>query len=111
MRTRQSGLDLTVVQRGFNTVTVTVGGLYLATRSVIVTIIGTAAASLLTCWALWLVQRRGRTDEGRESQSSAIDQTEPRPTCWGISGAHQREICPEALEPPRKGRCPSRRRA
>jgi hypothetical protein len=36
-------------QRTLNTVTVTVGGLYLTTHSVIVTIIGTTAASLLAC--------------------------------------------------------------
>lgn len=49
MQPPKSKLDLAVARRGFNTVTVTVGGLYLAMYSVIVTIVGTAAASLLTC--------------------------------------------------------------
>lgn len=50
-------------QRAFNTTTVTVGGLYLATHSVVVTITGTAAASLLTCWTLWLARRDRAANE------------------------------------------------
>ena len=38
----------------FNTAAVTIGGLYLATHSVAVTPVGTLAATVLTCWALWL---------------------------------------------------------
>jgi membrane protein implicated in regulation of membrane protease activity len=68
MRTRQSELDLTVTQRGFKTMTVTIAGLYLATQSVTVTIVGTAAASVLTCWALWLAQQRRRTEASQKSQ-------------------------------------------
>jgi hypothetical protein len=61
MRTaHRSELDLTANQKVFNTVTVTVGGLYLATHSVLVTLIGTAAAGLLTGWTTWLSHRRNR---------------------------------------------------
>lgn len=42
------------VQKVFNTATVTVSGLYLATHSVLVTFIGTFAASLLSGWTTWL---------------------------------------------------------
>jgi hypothetical protein len=38
----------------FNTAIVAVGGLYLATHSVTVTLIGTAASTALTCWAIRL---------------------------------------------------------
>ena len=64
MRTRQPEADPTLAQKGFNTVTLAVGGLYLATHSVIVTLIGTAAAGLLACWALWVTNhgKRARAD-------------------------------------------------
>jgi hypothetical protein len=50
--------DLPAVKQVFNTATVAVGGLYLATHSVIVTLIGAMTGCLLTCWALWLAHRR-----------------------------------------------------
>jgi hypothetical protein len=46
----------------------TVVGLYLATHSVILTIVGTTASALITFWSLWLPQRsrqsRLDTDSG-----------------------------------------------
>jgi hypothetical protein len=42
------GLNLIAAARVFQTVTVTVGGLYLATHSVTVTMIGTCAATAIT---------------------------------------------------------------
>jgi hypothetical protein len=62
--------DFSTAQRTFNTVTSTVGGLYLATHSVIVTLAGAAAGSLLTCWALWLAHRREEVSAGQKSLSS-----------------------------------------
>ena len=50
MRTQHlANLKLAAATRTFSTATVTVGGLYLATHSVPVTITGTVAPSLLTC--------------------------------------------------------------
>jgi hypothetical protein len=46
------------VQHIFNTATVTVGGLYLSTHSVVVTITGTIAATALTGWSIWVSSRR-----------------------------------------------------
>jgi hypothetical protein len=40
--------------RLISAMTVAVGSLYLGTHSVLVTLIGTGAASLLACWTLWL---------------------------------------------------------
>ena len=51
----QSEADLT--QWTFNNAAVTVGGLYLATHSVVVTLIGTAAVTLLIGWTAWLPRR------------------------------------------------------
>lgn len=68
--------DIGTAQRTFNTVTVTVGSLYLASRSVTVTLIGTAAASLLTCWALWLARREHTTND-RERQLPTSATSEP----------------------------------
>jgi hypothetical protein len=59
--------DIETVPRAFNTITVAVGSLYLATHSVLVTITATAAAGLLTCWVLWLA-RRERAADDREHQ-------------------------------------------
>jgi hypothetical protein len=53
--------SLTTAQRTFHTVVVAVGGLYIATHSVVVTAIGTIAATALACWAPWLVQHRLRS--------------------------------------------------
>jgi hypothetical protein len=47
--------ELVTATRAFNTLTITVGGLYLTTHSIIVTIIGTAA-SLFGCWTRWLAR-------------------------------------------------------
>jgi hypothetical protein len=56
----QSHQDLTTARTIFNTATVTVGGLYLATNSVTVTVIGTVAAAVVTGWAIWLAHSRKR---------------------------------------------------
>lgn len=52
-------LDLGPAREMLNSATVTVGGLYLATHSVTVTLIGAAAACVMAGWAL-LAPGRGR---------------------------------------------------
>jgi hypothetical protein len=69
--------ELVTATRAFNTVTITVGGLYLATHSIVVTITGTAAASLFGCWTLWLA-RRGRAVINQDRQLPASGPTGPR---------------------------------
>jgi hypothetical protein len=44
-------------QQAINSLIVTVGGVYLATHSVTVTIVGTVASTLLIAWRLWLTHR------------------------------------------------------
>jgi len=62
---KTSAPETAAVQRIFNTATVTVGGLYLTTHSVTVTAIGTAAATIVECWSIWLNQ--GRLDTTSDS--------------------------------------------
>jgi hypothetical protein len=58
-RTRQPERRSGAAQQAVNSTAVTVGGIYLATHSVIVTVVGTAASTLLTAWALWLARSSG----------------------------------------------------
>lgn len=44
-------------QRIFNTATVAVAGLYVATGSIIVTVIGAAASTVVACWSIWLARQ------------------------------------------------------
>jgi len=44
----------------------TVGGLYLVTHSVVVTLIGAAASTVLTCWFKWLTYKRDQPQASRE---------------------------------------------
>ena len=71
--TRRSARDLVAARTLFSTATATVGGLYLATHSVAVTVIGTTASTALTCWAMWLPYKRNRALASREQ---AIPDTE-----------------------------------
>lgn len=64
-KAKTSAPETVAAQRIFNTATVTVGGLYLATHSVTVTAIGTAASTIVECWAIWL--NPGRLDTTSDS--------------------------------------------
>ena len=66
-----SARDATAVQRLFNTATVTVGGLYLATHSVPVTAIGGAASTVMTCWSIWMDHRKQQSPSQSETLISA----------------------------------------
>lgn len=70
MAERRPAHDLTAAKAACNTVTVTVGGLYLATHSVMATLVGTTASTVLTCWAMWSPYSRKQTLADRE-QSAA----------------------------------------
>jgi hypothetical protein len=59
-RTQGSEPDITSTQQVINATAVTVGGIYLTTHSVSVTIVGAAASTLLNVWALWLAHRRNQ---------------------------------------------------
>jgi hypothetical protein len=58
--------NLRAAEHVFNTATAAVGGLYLATHSIIATIAGTAAATALGGWHLWLSHRREHTQADRK---------------------------------------------
>lgn len=79
MRTeRRPGLDVRAATRVFQTATATVGGLYLATHSLMVTAIGTCAATALTTWATWL--NRPDDPTGTATEWEAIEAaTAPEP--------------------------------
>jgi hypothetical protein len=61
-RTRAHGTEPSVVgtQQAINSLAVTVGGIYLATHSVTVTVVGATASTLLTGWTLWLAEQRNQ---------------------------------------------------
>jgi hypothetical protein len=50
----RSKRDLATVQKLFNTATITVGGLYLTSHSIAVTLIGATAGMTVTGWSMWL---------------------------------------------------------
>jgi hypothetical protein len=54
-RTYRPRASLAATQCAFQTVAVAVSGLYIATHSVAVTMIGTTAATAMTGWAVWLL--------------------------------------------------------
>jgi hypothetical protein len=51
---RRAGCELVAARRAFNAVIVTVGSLYIATRSIDVTVAGSVIAAALSGWAMWL---------------------------------------------------------
>jgi hypothetical protein len=61
---RRGERNLFEIQKIFNAVTVTVGGLYLTTHSVAVTLIGAAAGAAVTGWTTRLEYNRTRTMAG-----------------------------------------------
>lgn len=75
--------EIDLAEKIFNTATVTVGGLYLATHAVIVTLIATAAASLLTGWTMWLSHRRASRQLARRRVCRQQDQ--PGHALWHSS--------------------------
>ena len=62
--------DLIAAQRTFNSATVTVGGLFIATHSIVVTVTGTVAGMALCGWSMWLV-RHGETHADRSVPARA----------------------------------------
>lgn len=76
-QTKQSERDAAAIQRIFNTATVAVGGLYLATHSVTVTAIGTIASAAVTCWSTWMANYRLDTRSTRSTGKSNAVSAEP----------------------------------
>lgn len=66
--THHSGHDLAIAGRVFNMAITAVGGLYLATHSIVVTMAGAATACLLACWVLWSAYQRDRNIACSEAQ-------------------------------------------
>jgi hypothetical protein len=59
--------DLATAQKLFNTATITVGGLYLTSHSVAVTLIGTTAGMGVTGWSMWLEYNRSGSNSCSET--------------------------------------------
>ena len=68
---RCTGPHLTAADHVFNTATVAVAGLYLATHSVVVTITGTVAAIALRGWSMWLSCLQDRSLVSHRALSAA----------------------------------------
>jgi hypothetical protein len=66
--------DLAGARAIFSSATITVGGLYLSTHSIIVTVIGTLAATALACWAMWLPRGEDRTLTNTEESRAPVQQ-------------------------------------
>jgi hypothetical protein len=64
--------DLAAAKTIFNTAAVMAGCLYRATGSVTATLIGTAGASILSGWTMWLLNNRQQFSPP-EPQAPAID--------------------------------------
>jgi hypothetical protein len=71
-RTHGAEPIMTNAQQAINAIAVTVGGIYLATHSVIVTVVAMIASTLLTAWALWLARRRDQLPAGDAQESETI---------------------------------------
>ena len=66
--------DLSAARAFFSSATITVGGLYLTTHSIAVTLIGTTAATALACWALWLPHGQDRALIDTEAPATPVQQ-------------------------------------
>ena len=66
-------------EQTYRMITVTAGGLYLATHSVTVTALGTAAATVLFGWSMWLTHRSelALLDGARSSPASNEREADP----------------------------------
>lgn len=62
--TRHGERNLPGTQKIFNAATMTVGGLFLTTHSVAVTLIGAAVGAVITGWTTWLEYNQPRTIAG-----------------------------------------------
>jgi hypothetical protein len=88
---RRRKRNLAEVQKIFNAVTVTVGGLYLTTHSLAVTLIGTASGAVVTGWTIrleyhqtWTMASSGTlVREAGETTGTASDAT---------GGAHDGQV-------------------
>ena len=61
LRAHRRAGDLSSAQPAFNTATGAIGALYLATHSIVVTLVGTVAATAMFGWGMWLAHRREPT--------------------------------------------------
>lgn len=80
-RTYRPRLSLAAAQRAFQAVAVAVSGLYIATHSVAVTLIGTTAATAMTGWAAWLHgqhQEPGAQATAAEREETALARDDTR---------------------------------
>jgi hypothetical protein len=68
-RTDRSEPSLTGTQQAINSVAATAVGVYLITHSIVVTVTGLAASTLLTAWRLWLTHRRALSSPNSERSS------------------------------------------
>jgi hypothetical protein len=97
-RTHRPEPSLATAQHAFHTVTAGVSGLYIATHSVKVTMIGTAAAIVVAGSAAWLLRNRQESDTQPMKLSPAsgvgpsTDRSTEKPTPSPTACARDRQV-------------------
>jgi hypothetical protein len=74
--------DLAAARSIFSSASITVGGLYLTTHSIAVTLVGTTAATALTYWTLRLLYGQDHSSNDTEAPAESV-----QPVADAISGA------------------------
>jgi hypothetical protein len=96
----RSGLNWNTAGKVCHMTTATVAGLYLATHSVTVTVIGTCSATALTAWAAWLSESSSQSDSGLRSSECCSSSPAATPNT-----TRRAPLEPRLRRPWRNGRC------
>ncbi len=72
--TQRSTSNLTLAQKSFNGATSVIGGLYLTTHSITVTLIGAGAGISVTGWTIWLEYNSTTSTTGTEPTALTADE-------------------------------------
>jgi len=89
--TQRSTSNLTLAQKSFNGATAVIGGLYLTTHSIAVTLIGAGAGIAATGWTIWLEYNRMTSATGttRTDSTTAANEIGHETSCAPTGAVHR----------------------